>query len=131
MSGIRIFPNLKSQGRFRSGSIIAWNENRLGVWGKCPDIGWVNKAPSDWKSSKGIARAILYDRASRRKYLGRFLLVTLMWMAVGLWVIDGWLAESALRFLIWWAICGVLAIVLMIFALYDAAAVVREERERR
>ena len=87
--------------------------------------------PSDWESSKGIASAILRDRKVRRKYLGRFLMFTLMWMASGLWVIDSWLSDSPLRFVVWWAVCGVLAIVLMIFALYDALAVVREEREKR
>jgi len=87
----------------------------------------MSETPSDWESSKVIAKAALQDRNSRRKFLGRFLLFTLLWMASGLWVIDGWLGESALRFLIWWAICGALAIVLVIFALYDAVSVVKEE----
>lgn len=90
----------------------------------------MKETPSDWESSKGIAKAILRDRNSRRKYLGRFLLFTLLWMAAGLWVIDDWLGDSPLRFLVWWGICGVLAVVLMIFALYDAVAVVREERSK-
>jgi len=82
----------------------------------------------DWQSSKGIANAILHDRGMRRKWLGRWLLVTVAWMAVGLWVIDGWLGDEAWRFLAWWGICAVMAVVLMIFALYDALAVIREER---
>lgn len=55
-------------------------------------------------------------------------MVTLGWMVVGLWVIDGWLGEDAVKFLVWWGICAVLAGVLLLFALYDALAVVREER---
>ena len=86
--------------------------------------------PSDWENSKRLAGAILRDRKTRRGYLARFLLFTLLWMGIGLWVIDGWLAESALRFLIWWGGGGVLALILMIFALYDAVSVVREEREK-
>lgn len=58
-------------------------------------------------------------------------MLTISWMAVGLWVIPGWLGESAWRFIIWWGVCGVLAIILMVFALYDSLAVVREERDKR
>lgn len=83
---------------------------------------------SDWESSRDIARVILRDRGRRRQWMGRWLLVTLVWMALGLWVLDGWLAGAAVRFLVWWGFCGVLAIGLMIFALYDSVAVVREER---
>lgn len=88
-------------------------------------------APSDWDSSKGIAKAILQDRGMRRKWMARWLMATIVWLSVGLWVIDDWLGESAVRFLIWWGVCGVLALVLMIFALYDSVAVFREERDRR
>jgi hypothetical protein len=84
----------------------------------------------DWKSSKGIAKAILHDRATRRKWLARWLMVTMGWMVLGLWVLDGWLDNNLWMFVAWWGICGVLAVVLMIFALYDALAVIREEREK-
>ena len=83
---------------------------------------------SDWESSKGIAKAILHDRGMRRKLLARWLMLTVGWMAVGLWVIEGWLGAEAWRFLAWWGVCGVLTLLLMIFALYDALAVIREER---
>lgn len=83
----------------------------------------------DWQSSKGIAKAILHDRGMRRRWLGRWLLFTIAWMAAGLWVIDGWLGQEAWRFLAWWGACAVLTIVLMMFALYDALAVVKEERD--
>ena len=87
--------------------------------------------PSDWESSKGIAKAILHDRGMRRKWMARWLFVTIAWMATGLWILDGWLGESALRFMIWWGICAALAIVMMVFALYDSVAVFREERNKR
>lgn len=85
----------------------------------------------DWDLSKTLARAILRDRGQRRKWLARCLLLTIAWMAVGLWVVGGWLAEDAWKFLVWWGICFLLATVLVIFALYDALAVIREERENR
>lgn len=78
----------------------------------------------------GIAKAILQDRAARRRMLGQLLLFALGLMAVGLWVLGGWLQESVIRFALWWGGCGVVTMVVMLFALYDALAVVREERER-
>jgi hypothetical protein len=82
----------------------------------------------DWELSKTLAKVILHDRSQRRKWLGRWLLVTMAWMAVGLWVIDGLLSKNALMFVLWWAFCFILACVLVMFALYDGLAVMREER---
>lgn len=78
----------------------------------------------------GIARAILRDRAARRRVLGQMLTGALALMAVGLWGIGGWLQESLLRFALWWGVCGVITVVVMLLALYDALAVIREEREK-
>jgi len=78
----------------------------------------------------GIARAILHDRAARRKVLGQMLMVALGLMAVGLWVINGWLQANVLRFALWWGACGMITFVVMLFALYDALAVFREERDK-
>ena len=85
---------------------------------------------SGWRDCKAIARAILHDRAARRKVIGRMLMAALLMMAAGLWLIDGWLAGNVLRFLFWWAGCAVLTCSVILFALYDALAVVREERGR-
>jgi hypothetical protein len=67
----------------------------------------------DWELSKALARAILHDRGQRRKWLGRWLLLTVAWMAIGLWVF-----------------CFFLACVLVVFALYDVLAVMREEGKK-
>ena len=83
-----------------------------------------------WKDSKGIARAMLRDRAMRRKVTGRLLLGVLLWMAAGRWLVDGWLSESAWRFLAWWGACALMTVIVMCFALHDALAVIREEREK-
>ena len=83
-----------------------------------------------WKDGKGLARAILHDRAARRKVTGRLLLGVLLWIAAGRWLVDGWLAESAWRFLAWWGACALMTVVVMLFALYDALAVIREERDK-
>jgi len=88
-------------------------------------------AGEDWEDSKLIARAVLHDRAARRKFIGRMLLFALMMMAAGLWLIDGLLAQSPWYFLLWWGACALLTILVMLFALYDALAVIREERGKR
>jgi hypothetical protein len=84
----------------------------------------------DWELSKALARAILHDRGQRRKWLGRWLLLTVVWMAVGLWLLDGLLSQSGWMFVLWWVFCFLLACGLVIFALYDVMAVMREEREK-
>lgn len=84
-----------------------------------------------WTDSKLIARAILHDRAARRKVIGRLLLFDLLLMAAGLWLIDDWLAKDPWRFLLWWGGCALATGLVLLFALYDSLAVIREEREKR
>ena len=83
-----------------------------------------------WSDSKGLARAILHDRAERRKWLGRMALVPLAMLGIGLWALDEWIWESPWRVLFWWGGCTLATLVVILFALYDALAVVREEREK-
>jgi len=78
---------------------------------------------------KEVARGILLDRKSRRKALGAFASVMLGMFALGLWGIDGWLKESPMRFGIYWALCGLLCLFVMLFALFDALSAIKEERE--
>ncbi|MCW1886332.1 hypothetical protein OKA04_16460 [Luteolibacter flavescens] len=86
--------------------------------------------PSDWQSSKGIARSILHDRTARRKAMARSLALLMIVFAIGLWGIDEWLAADLMRFVLWWGACGFLALFVVLFALYDAMRVIREERDR-
>lgn len=86
---------------------------------------------SDWKISKATAAGILADRRLRRRALTGFASVMLGMLALGRWGIDGWLDESLLRFAIYWLLVGGLALFVMLFALFDALAVIREERDRR
>lgn len=90
-----------------------------------------DRKPGAWSDSTDLARAILHDRAERRKWMGRMMLVPILMLAIGLWVIHGWLMADPWRFIFWWGGCGVATCVVMIFALYDALAVIREEREKR
>ena len=89
-----------------------------------------DKRPSDWQSSKGRARSILHDRPARRRAMGRSVVLLLGMFAIGLWGIDDWLKAGLMRFVLWWGACGLLAIFVMLFGLYDVMRVIREERER-
>lgn len=84
-----------------------------------------------WSDSKLIARAILYERAARRKVIGRLLLLALLLMAAGLWLVADLLAQNPWWFLLWWGGCAMVTCVVMCMALYDALAVLREERLKR
>jgi len=88
------------------------------------------KEPGSWEHSTGLAMAILHDRKERRKWMGYMVMVPLAMLALGLWVIDKWIWESLWRVLFWWGGCAIMTFIVILFALYDALAVVREERER-
>jgi predicted lysophospholipase L1 biosynthesis ABC-type transport system permease subunit len=88
------------------------------------------KKPPAWEDSTILARAILHDRAERRKWLIRVLLVPIAMIAIGIWGIDGWIWQSPWRVLLWWGSCAVITCLVMLFALYDALAVIREERAK-
>jgi len=83
-----------------------------------------------WATSVAVALAVMQDRTMRRRAIMRFLVLLLGMFAFGLWGIDGWLTASVWRFLFYWGACGALTVFVMLFALYDAMAVVREEREQ-
>lgn len=83
-----------------------------------------------WDDSKQLARAILHDRAARRKWIARMLMAPVLMLVVGLWGIQDWLGESLLRFALWWGGCAVATAIVMLFALYDALAAIREERDK-
>lgn len=87
------------------------------------------KKPTPWTNSTGLARAILHDRAERRKWLAYMVLVPLGMLAIGLWVIDAWIWQNLWRVLFWWGGCAIATCIVILFALYDALAVIREERE--
>ena len=87
-----------------------------------------DKKPASWSDSKGLARAILHDRAERRKWLGGMVLVPLVMMGFGLWVINDWIWASLWRVLFWWGSCAVATCLVGVFALNDSLRVFREER---
>jgi hypothetical protein len=77
-----------------------------------------------------LSRAILHDRTTRRKWLGTAAFLMLGLFALGLWGIDGWLAKSVVRMGLWWLGVTVWTLLVMLFALFDAMAAIREERDK-
>lgn len=82
-----------------------------------------------WEMDKAAAAALLADRGRRRRALGACALGLLGMLAVGLWGIDEWLARSVMRFAVYWGGCGLWCLFVMLFALFDALAVIRELRD--
>lgn len=87
--------------------------------------------PSPWGESKGLAQAILRNRAERRKWLTRMVLGLVVMIAIGIWVLDTWIWESVWRAIFWWGGCALGTFVVLIFVAYDALVVTGEERDRR
>jgi hypothetical protein len=87
-----------------------------------------NRKISAWAVSKGLAGEILRSRGDRRRFMARVLVLVLGLLVLGLWVIDRWLMADIWRFLLWWGACGAATCFLLLMAVYDMLAVIREER---
>lgn len=91
----------------------------------------MNGSNSQWEIDKAVAAGILADRSKRRKYLGIFASAMIAMVLAGLYWVDGWLAESLMRFAIYWLVCAGLCLFVMLFALFDALSVLKEEKSKR
>lgn len=74
-----------------------------------------------------LARAILHERNTRRKWLLGTMLVSVFLVAFGTWLVDDWLGSIAAVFVCYWF--GVFGIVcfLILFALYDLLKAMKGE----
>lgn len=77
-----------------------------------------------------IARVTLLERARRRKLMSGILIAILVVFSLGTWPLAEWLGGSLWLMLIWWGACTALCLFLVMLAVYDALAVVREERAK-
>lgn len=78
----------------------------------------------------GLARMILHSRELRRKMLFQLVIVLVIIAALGAWPLSGWLGTSVWLFLIWWAVAMLYGLMVILLAIYDMAAVVKEERAK-
>ena len=83
-----------------------------------------------WDDHKLVAQSIIRDRVARRRLIARMLMLALFLMAAGLWLVNGWLESNKWFFLLWWGACGMVSCGVLLFALFDALAVLREERDK-
>lgn len=87
------------------------------------DSGW-------WQMSLAIAAVTLADRGKRRNFINWLLAFIVAYFVLGNWPLDSWLSQGLWRMFFFWGFLGVLLIVLMLFALFDALAVIGEERRK-
>lgn len=83
-----------------------------------------------WQMSLAIATVTLGDRAKRRQFITGLLFFILGYFALGNWPLNSWLSQGLWRFLIFWGFSVVLCLFLVLFALFDALAVIGEERKK-
>ena len=73
---------------------------------------------------------ILHSRELRRKMLFQLVMVLLVIVGLGAWPLADWLSSNVWLFLIWWGISMIYGLLVILLAIYDMLAVVREEREK-
>ena len=78
----------------------------------------------------GLARMILQSREMRRKVLFQLVIVLLVVVVLGAWPLANWLGQSVWLFLVWWGFCMLYGLMIVLLAIYDMAAVIKEEREK-
>jgi hypothetical protein len=74
-----------------------------------------------------LAKGILYDRSLRRKMMTQLVIFLLVIVAIGSWVIDDWLRDGVIRFVIFWGLVSLYTLFIMLMAFYDMLKVMRGE----
>lgn len=64
-------------------------------------------------------RKWLRNPVMRRKLMAAVLILLLIAIALGTWVIDGWLSSSVVKFGIFWGAVGLYTILLFLLTIYD------------
>ncbi len=84
-----------------------------------------------------ITKGILNDRTMRRQVLFWIVVAALAWLGVGAVLLDAWLSQHPILFLLYWGACLWLTLTSALLALYDALSVraegirARQELKRR
>lgn len=77
-----------------------------------------------------MAAVILRERERRRQLVTRFLFFIVAYFSFGVWVIGPWLGQGLGRMFFYWGFLVLMLLFLMLLALYDALAVIGEERRK-
>ena len=78
----------------------------------------------------GLARMILHSREMRRKMLFQLVIALVVIVALGGWPLSKWLSENVWYFLLWWGACLLYTVMIILLAIYDMLAVIKEERSK-
>ncbi len=86
------------------------------------------KKSASWISVfTGLAQMILHTREMRRKMLFQLVMVLLVLVVVGGWPLASWLSGNIWLFLLWWGVSMVYGLMVILLAIYDMLAVMRED----
>lgn len=80
--------------------------------------------------SLAIAVVTLSDRKKRRKFITGLLMVIIGVFCLGNWPLKSWIDSSLWLMLLWWGGCAFLCLLLVLFAVFDALAVIQEEKRK-
>jgi len=88
------------------------------------------KSSGWWQMSLAIATVTLGDRAKRRRFITGLLVVIVAYFTLGNWPLNSWLLQGLWRMLIFWGFLALLCLFMILMALFDALAVIGEERRK-
>ena len=83
-----------------------------------------------WQMSLAIATVTLSDRGKRRRFITGLLVLIVAYFSLGNWPLDSWLSRGLWRMLIFWGFLGLMCLFMILMALFDALAVIGEERQK-
>lgn len=70
----------------------------------------------------------LHNRVLRRRMLMALVGVLIVSIMVGTWLVEAWLGAALIRFVVYWAIVGMLTVLLALLCLYDLLRLGKEIR---
>ena len=83
-----------------------------------------------WQMSLAIATVTLSDRGKRRRFITGLLMLIVAYFSLGNWPLDSWLSRGLWRMLIFWGFLGSMCLFMILMALFDALAVIGEEKQK-
>ena len=83
-----------------------------------------------WQMSLAIATVTLSDRGKRRRFITGLLMLIVAYFSLGNWPLDSWLSRGLWRMLIFWGFLGLMCLFMILMALFDALAVIGEEKQK-
>ena len=88
------------------------------------------KSSGWWQMSLAIATVTLGDRGKRRRFITGLLMFIVAYFSMGNWPLDSWLSQGLWRMLIFWGFLALMCLFMILMALFDALAVIGEEKRK-